>query len=127
MADGPVLMRPIAEPMRLAAREAADLVQLSDGLQIVIARLAACEGLPSAELVMEGQAADLLSQRLAGLAAFLDALADAAPEDARTDVRAAVDGLLLAEQARKLSGPAAAFEPFETADVDAGDLCLFED
>ena len=119
------MMRPIAEPMRLAAREAAELVKLSDGLQIVIARLAACEGRPSAELVMEGQAADLLSQRLSGLSVFLEALADAAPKDARTDVRAAIDGLLLAKQARKLAGPAAAVDAADP--VDAGDLCLFED
>jgi hypothetical protein len=64
---------------------------------------------------------DLLTQRLAGLAAFLRTLADVAPADAVADVHAAVMHLTLAEQARRLVGPA------ERADAcpAQGELTLF--
>jgi hypothetical protein len=104
MPDAPTL-RPLAEPLRLAAIEIADLARVADGVQGVIAELSALAR-PSAELIAEAQAADLLTQRLAGLAAFLRTLSDVAPADAVADVHAAVMHLTLAEQARRLAGPA---------------------
>lgn len=123
MTAGPAL-RPIAEPLRLAAMEATDLAGLADRLQGVIASLSAnCSGRPDPGLVVEAQAADLMSQRLMGLAAFLAALADAAPADARIDIYEAVMDLTLAEQARRLGGPGHG----PALPADGGDLVLFGD
>jgi hypothetical protein len=115
--------RPLAEPLRLAAMELAELAQLGDQLQRAIGRLTAVSGAPDPEFLTEAQAADLLSQRLEGMAAFLRALAASAPESVMTDVYAAVMGLTLAEQARRLSGP---HPPVEAA-ATCGELQLFGD
>ncbi len=120
--DAPTF-RPFAEPLRLAAIELADLARTGDQLQRVIARLAAGAGALDAELMEEAQGADLLSQRLEGMAAFLRALADAVPAGAAVDVHAAMIDLTLAEQARRLAGPPAAV-PTAT-DEASGDLLLF--
>ncbi len=114
--------RPFAEPLRLAAIELADLARAGDQLQRVIARLAAGAGALDAELMEEAQGADLLSQRLEGMAAFLRALADAVPAGAAIDVQAAMIDLTLAEQARRLAGPSA---KTPAADDASGDLLLF--
>lgn len=97
--------RPLSQSLGLVASEVAELARLGDRLQGVISRMAATLGAPDADTLEEAQAADLLSQRLAGLAAFVQALALAAPQDATADIRAAVNALTLAEQARRLSGP----------------------
>lgn len=115
-------MRPLAEPLGLAAIELADLARLSCGLQSSIARLTANLGPPDSGFLTEVQAVDLLSQRLEGMAAFLRVLAASAPINVTTDVHAAVMGLTLAEQARRLSGAHA-----PTADVAGGELQLFDD
>ena len=126
MTAGPAF-RPIAEPLRLAALEVADLARLGDRLQGVIASLSANHsGRPDPGLVIEAQAADLLSQRLTGMAAFLSALASAAPQGVTTDVHAAVMDLTLAEQARRLGGPSLA-PAGPVAPADGGDLVLFGD
>lgn len=123
MIAGPAY-RPIAEPLRLAAMEVADLARLGDRLQAVIARLSADAGRTDSVVVIEAQAADLLSQRLTGLAAFLVALADRAPDGAQIDIFDAVMDLSLAEQARRLSGPAQVAVP---TPAETGDLLLFAD
>jgi hypothetical protein len=123
MTARPVL-RPIAEPLRLAAMEATDLAGLADRLQDIISSLSANGGgRPDPGLLIEAQAADLMSQRLMGLAGFLAALADAAPAEASIDIHEAVMDLTLAEQARRLGGRGWA----PTTPVDAGDLMLFGD
>jgi hypothetical protein len=126
MTAGPAF-RPIAEPLRLAALEVADLARLGDRLQGVIASLSANRsGRPDPGLVIEAQAADLMSQRLMGLAAFLTALAEAAPADTSIDIYEAVMDLTLAEQARRLGGPSLA-PAGPVAPADGGDLVLFGD
>ncbi|THD59932.1 hypothetical protein [Phenylobacterium sp.] len=122
MYSGPTL-RPLAEPLNLAAIELADLARLSDRLQTSIARLTADRGTPDSGFLTEVQAVDLLSQRLEGMAAFLRVLAASAPTNVTTDVHAAVMGLTLAEQARRLSGA----QPAPAALVDDGELQLFAD
>ena len=122
MRSGPTL-RPLAEPLRLAAIELADLAKLSDQLQRAIGRLTETQGAPDPAFLTEAQAADLLSQRLEGMAAFLRVIAASTPETVTTDVYAAVMDLTLAEQARRLSGPhPAAAEP-----PPCGELQLFGD
>ena len=114
-------IQPLGEPLGVAAMELFDLARLADRLEALVADLAGRDGTPDPALMMECQIADMLSQRLIGLAAFLAALATAVPEDARVDVSAAVQGLALSDQARCL----AALAPDE-ARVD-GELTLFED
>jgi len=117
------VFRPIAEPLNLAAIELTELADLGDQLQHVLGRLTAHLGAPDVRFITEAQAADLLSQRLVGMAAFLRAIAKAAPESLMADVNAAVMDLTLAEQARRLSGP---HPPAEAAPVN-GELLLFGD
>lgn len=124
--DGPTL-RPLAEPLRLAAIELADLARLSDQLQRAIGRLTESRGAPDAAFLTEAQAADLLSQRLEGMAAFLRVLAASAPENVTTDVYAAVMNLTLAEQARRLSGLPPADELSNEPPQGCGELQLFGD
>lgn len=121
MGDG-AAARPLSQSLDLVAGEVAELARLGDRLQGVIARMAATLGTPDPDTLEEAQAADLLSQRLAGLAAFVQALAQAAPRDATADIRAAVNALTLTEQARRLSGSLQAL-PGEPAD----DLTTFWD
>lgn len=115
-------LRPLAEPLAIAATELGDLARLADQLQHVLGRVALGFDAPDAQFVTDAQTADLLSQRLEGMAAFLRALSEAVPTDAVVDVEAAVAGLTLAEQARRLRGPHA------TADEApaSGDLFMFE-
>ena len=122
MHAGPTF-RPIAEPLRLAAIELTELAELGDQLQHALGRLTANLGAPDAGFITEAQAADLLSQRLIGMAAFLRAIAKVAPESLMADVYAAVMDLTLAEQARRLSGP---HPPVASAPVN-GELQLFGD
>ena len=105
--------RPLAVSLELVAREVADLAQLADQLQGLILRLATSAGAPDPVVLIEAQAVDLFSQRLVGLAAFVRALADAAPQDISANVAEAVRALTLTEQARRLSGetPAPAPDP----------------
>jgi hypothetical protein len=129
MHGGPTL-RPLAEPLRLAALELAELARLSDQLQRAIGRLTENCGAPDADFLTEAQAADLLSQRLEGMAAFLKVIAASAPENVTTDVYAAVMNLTLAEQARRLSGPPPELlaEPFAAPPPQScGELQLFGD
>ncbi|MGZ6014885.1 MAG: hypothetical protein ACXWKM_03995 [Phenylobacterium sp.] len=124
---GPTL-RPLAEPLRLAAIELADLARLSDQLQRAIGRLTERHGAPDPDFLTEAQAADLLSQRLEGMAAFLRVIAASAPETVTTDVYAAVMNLTLAEQARRLSGlPPATELPFAEPLQSCGELQLLGD
>lgn len=122
MADAAVA-RPLSQSLDLVAGEVAELARLGDRLQGVISRLAANLGAPDTDTLEEAQAADLLSQRLAGLAAFVQALANAAPRDATADIAAAVNALTLTEQARRLSSPTNPPAPAEPA----GDLTTFWD
>lgn len=116
-------MRTLANTLSLTAIELADLVRLGDRLEVMIARLISRHGIEDGELLADGQAADLLSQRLAGMAAFVAALAESTPQEVHIDVVDAVRGLTLAEQVRRLAGPA-------TLDHDHasnGELFLFGD
>ena len=99
---------PFSDSLERVAQEVADLARLGEALQALIARLAAGPADPAA--LIEAQAADLLSQRLEGLASFVRALAAAAPPGATADVEAAVRALTLADQARRLSGRLPAHE-----------------
>lgn len=118
--------RSMRESLDLAAREAHDLVDLGDHVQGVISRLVAAALPTDPSVMMDAQTADLLSQRLEGLARFVRALAEVAPHDLAADVDAAIDTLTLAEQARRLSGQEIG-SPSATSDVEAGEPETFWD
>jgi hypothetical protein len=119
--SAPAAYRPLAESLDLVAREVTDLVAVGDQLQDLISRLVAAAAVSDPSALMEAQAADLLSQRLSGLAAFVRALADAAPSDVSADIDGALRLLTLTEQARRLSSPAPA------PAADAGEALTFWD
>lgn len=101
----PAASQPLAQSLDLVAREVTDLVAVGDQLQELISRLVLASGRSDSSALIEAQAADLLSQRLAGLASFVRALADAAPADVAADIDDALRLLTLTEQARRLSSP----------------------
>lgn len=107
-------VRPLAASLDLVAEEIAELVDLGDRVQAVISRLAGAAPRDAITLV-DAQVSDLLSQRLAGLTAFVRALAEAERSSDYAEIEAAVRALTLAEQARRLSGGAAVrpVEPVE--------------
>lgn len=120
-------LRPLSEPLRLAAEELAELAVMAEALQRTIVRVAKAGGTPDLQMMAELQAADLLSQRLAGMATFLNVIADSAPETAVADVDAAVLDLTLAEQARRLRGPRPA-DKYAPPEPEAhGEFQFFED
>jgi len=113
----PAEIRPLSQSLDLVAREVTDLAAIGDQLQGLIARLVVAG---DSSALVEAQAADLLSQRLAGLAAFVRALATAAPQDAAADIANALRVLTLAEQAQRLSDPS-------HTPAEAGDVATFWD
>ncbi|TAJ74690.1 MAG: hypothetical protein EPO51_01135 [Phenylobacterium sp.] len=117
----PAAHRPLAQSLDLVAQEVTDLVAIGDQLQDLISRLVVTAAASDPNAMMEAQAADLLSQRLSGLASFVRALADAAPADVGADVDSALRLLTLTEQARRLSSPGS------PPAVDAGEVLTFWD
>lgn len=111
----------LRESLDLVAQEASDLVQLGDQIQGVISRLVGAALPDDPALLIDAQAADLLSQRLEGLANFVRALAEAAPAGLAADIENAIRSLTLAEQARRLSGPSLSPPP------DPGEMMTFWD
>lgn len=104
--------RPLPQSLDLVAEEMAELVDLAERVQAVIARMARAAP-PDVGALVDAQAADLMSQRLQGLTGFVRALADAERSENYADIERAVRALTLAEQARRLVGapPAVAGEP----------------
>jgi hypothetical protein len=110
--------RPLDQVLRAAATELAELAALADHLECT---LPTSEGLVlDAELAERFQVADLLTQRLVGLTALFDALADNAPREVALDVQAAHE-LKLTDQARRFTGQAPA------APASSGEVLLFGD
>ena len=114
-------LRSLDEALGRAAAELGDMAQTSERLQAVIAELMARTGPKSVGLIADCQLADLLSQRLVGLAVFVTALAAVAPQNVPIDALDALQDVTLSGQARRLLGLGAAAE----ADDQAGELALF--
>lgn len=121
MSSQPAVMPCLRESLDLVAQEAHDLVNLGDQIQGVISRLVGAALPNDPSLLVDAQAADLLSQRLQGLANFVTKLAEAAPAGLAADIEAAIRTLTLAEQARRLSGPSLSPPP------DPGEVMTFWD
>lgn len=117
------VLHPLSDALDRATTELTDLGRLGDRLELMVERLSRRHGIVDPELIAEAQAADLLSQRLAGVAAFVGGLAAATPVEVSIDILAAVSGLTMAEQARRLTGPLAV----DRQDAPTGELTLFGD
>jgi len=100
MADAATLCA-LDATLRAAAVELAELTAMADHLEF--GATAFGRKLDEA-MIARLQMADLLTQRLAGLTQFVSTLADAAPGDVRLDLRHALAGLTLADQAARLGG-----------------------
>lgn len=108
---------PVSEPLILAAQELRRMALEADRLGGKLAQLAGGDIAAMADV----QHLDLMGQQMAGLAAFLTALAATAPADLLVDAASAAEGLTLAEQARRLGGRTQASTPIEEG------LTLFTD
>ena len=95
-------LRPLDQTLDVCAAELAELARMADRLQTTVAVLSA--GAPRVELLTECQSADLLYQRIAGLAVFMARLAGVAPNDTLIDAPGAAGCLPLADQAVRLGG-----------------------
>jgi hypothetical protein len=103
--------------LRNVAQELAEARALALRLEALVASLADHAG---AADVADCQAADMLTQRLDGLAVYVGALAAHAPDEAVIDAARAMRGVTLTDQARRLGGLADSPAP-------SGELTLFVD
>ena len=127
MASQPQDLGHNAEPIGIVlARLQAELNAIGrqvDNNQAVIARATWAQASGDEDYVRAMQDADLNAQRIAGVADFLRAIADALPVDWRIDTRAATSQLKLGEQVRSIG---TANLKLATADaLDSGDVDLF--
>jgi hypothetical protein len=110
--------QPLDMVLRRIACEVAELASVADHLETALdtggVRL-------DPRLIIQWQALDALTQRLAGLTQFLDVLATTAPGRFPLPVAAALERLPLADQARRLAG----LTPAIGRPVP-GDLSLFD-
>jgi uncharacterized membrane protein len=98
----------LARSLDLVAEDLSELIGLGEHVEAVISRMAAAASGPfDPSLLVDAQAADLLSQRLAGLTAFVRGLAAAERSADYAQVEAALSKLTLAEQSRRFKGRAA--------------------
>jgi len=104
------------------AFEMAELVGVADELQATVAMLCAQVSELPAEVLAGCQSADLLSQRISGMARFLAFVAVGAPRDIQIDMGAVAGKLPLGDQAARLCG-AAVMRPNE---AEAGELEVFD-
>jgi hypothetical protein len=116
------VMRPLGEALLAGAFEMAELASLADDVQAAIGALCAGAAALTPGLMADCQAADLLSQRIAGMSRFLAVMALAAPDAAHVDVGPLAHKLTLADQAARLSGLP---EP-DGDEGEAGDLEVFD-
>lgn len=93
---------PLTQCLDRVAEEVSELVRLGEEMQRVVSRLATGHADP--QTLMDAQVADLLSQRMEGLAEFMRALAQAVPGEAVIDIERAARVLTLTDQARRLTG-----------------------
>lgn len=114
---------PLAEVMLRIERELSDMARLVDHNQSLIARLTWDAGAADAGYVKAMQEADLISQKLAGIADFLRTMADAVPADFQVETHRATGSLRLAELTRKIG--ARGREVDHGGKHGAGDFDLF--
>ena len=106
---------PLTEVLEVAAVQMEDVAARCCRLQDVLGPLLHEQG-----HVLDAQALDLVTQRLAALALFFGALSQRLPEDLKVNSAAAAQQIPLADLASMLS-----LEPLLPAAATAGELDLF--
>jgi hypothetical protein len=114
---------PLASVISRVEEELGDIAQLIDYNQSVIAKLTWEAGGSDPAYVKAMQDADLISQKLAGIAEFLRNVADAVPPDFHVETHRATGNLRLAELMHKIG--AKGREMDYKAAFEAGDFDLF--
>lgn len=113
---------PLADVIMRIERELTDMARLVDQNQSLIARLTWNAGAADPGYVKAMQEADLISQKLAGIADFLRTMADTVPADFHVETHRATGNLRLAELTRKIG---ARGREMGNPDHQAGDFDLF--
>ncbi len=114
---------PLAEVILRVEKELAEMARLVDHNQSVIARLSWTAGASDPSYVSAMQEADLISQKLDGIAGFLRAIAAAVPADLHIETHRATSDLRLEELTRKIG--AKGYASAHNASHGAGDFDLF--
>ena len=113
----------LADVIERIEGELVDIARLIDANQSLIARLTWDAASADPSYVRAMQDADLISQKIAGIAGFLKALADSVPAGFEVDTRIAVGSLRLDELLHKIG--ARGREQDYKAAFDAGDFEMF--
>lgn len=114
---------PLADVISRVEKELTDIARLIDYNQSVIARVTWTAGGTDPDYVKAMQDADLISQKLAGIAEFLRHVADAVPQDFRVETHRAIGSLRLDELLHKI-GAGGRKEDYKAA-FEAGEFDLF--
>lgn len=120
-ADG--RLEPILEVLARIRVELEEIARRIDRNQSLIARTTWAHGAADADYVKAMQDADLSAQRIAGLANYIHAIAEASQPHWRVETNTATSRLTLAEMARSMSAPE--HSPAYVADPDSGEVDLF--
>jgi hypothetical protein len=114
---------PLANVITRVEKELENIASLIDHNQSLIARLTWQAGGSDPAYVKAMQDADLISQKIVGIANFLRAIADAVPADFHVETQGATGNLRLAELIRKIGARGGEIDHRE--DSEAGDFDLF--
>mgnify|MGYP000955404052 CR=1 FL=1 len=114
---------PLADVIARVEEELTDISRLIDYNQSEIARLTWSAASSDPTYVKAMQDADLISQKLAGIAQFLRNVADAVPADFRVETRRATGNLRLDELMHKIGANGRKHD--YTAAFEAGEFDLF--
>lgn len=114
---------PLADVLSRVEGTLAEMARLVDHNQSLIARLTWTAGAADPSYVAAMQEADLVSQKLDGIAGFLRAIAKALPADFHVETHRATGALLLADLTHKIG--ARGGEKAHDAGQAAGDFDLF--
>jgi len=114
---------PLADVIMRVEEELEDLARLVDHNQSLIARVTWDVGAADPGYVRAMQDADLISQKLVGIANFLRSIADVVPADFHVETHRATGNLRLAELMRKIGAKGRDMD--HNGNHDAGDFDLF--
>jgi hypothetical protein len=114
---------PLADVLSRVVGVLAEMARLVDHNQSLIARVTWKTAATDPSYVAAMQEADLVSQKLDGVAGFLRAISNALPPDFRVETQRATDDLLLAELTHKIG--ARGGEKAQDAGEGAGEFDLF--
>lgn len=99
--------------LNCASGELRKTVELVEGLENVVSLALSRSGGAGHDQMLELQKLDHISQKILGVADFLEALSEGLPDDWRVDADKAARRVLLAELGKRLGSPESAEPPAE--------------